>query len=208
MSILNKLASSLSRRDEIPNQELAKEIIASNDSAAVDELVAFIASGSKAIRADAIKTLYEVGEVKPELIAPHIKAFLALLDSKDNRLQWGAMMALSAIAELEHKRVFTALAKIVDVARKGSVITRDHAVLIMSKLARMKPYADKVFPLLLDEVGRAPLNQLPMYAERAMDAARDIDKASLIRTINARLPEVERESARRRLEKVVRKLSS
>lgn len=206
MAVINKLASSLGRRDEVPNQELAKEIVAKNDRKAVEELVAFIASGSKAIRADVIKTLYEIGDARPELISPYATTFLGLLDSKDNRMQWGAMMALSAITELEPKLVFTALPKILDVAKKGSVITRDHAVKILSTLSGIKQYADKTFPLLLDEIGRAPINQLPMYAERAAEVARENDKPSLIRTINARLPEIERESARKRLMKVLKTL--
>ena len=39
MTILNKLACSLGRRDEVPNQELAEQIVAANDAAAVKELI-------------------------------------------------------------------------------------------------------------------------------------------------------------------------
>ena len=35
MSVMNKLASSLNRRDEVPNQELAKQIAAKKDKNAV-----------------------------------------------------------------------------------------------------------------------------------------------------------------------------
>jgi hypothetical protein len=35
MSILNKLASSLNRRDEVPNQELAKQIAKASDAKAM-----------------------------------------------------------------------------------------------------------------------------------------------------------------------------
>jgi hypothetical protein len=39
MSILNQLATALNRRDEVPNQELAKKIVKSKDKDAVKELV-------------------------------------------------------------------------------------------------------------------------------------------------------------------------
>ena len=37
MSIIEKLATSLNRRDEIPNQELAREILKTNDKKAIKE---------------------------------------------------------------------------------------------------------------------------------------------------------------------------
>ena len=37
--VISKLASSLNRKDEVPNQELAQEIIKSNDKKAIKELV-------------------------------------------------------------------------------------------------------------------------------------------------------------------------
>lgn len=39
MSVIPKLASSLGRRDEVPNQELARHIAANADQKAVEELV-------------------------------------------------------------------------------------------------------------------------------------------------------------------------
>jgi hypothetical protein len=206
MSVKDKLASSLGRKDEVPNQDLAREIVAESDKKAIDELIEFISSGSKAIRADVIKTLYEVGFEKPELIAPHAKTFLTLLDSNDNRLQWGAMMALSTIAKLKHKQIYTALPKILDAAKQGSVITRDHTVKILATLASMKAYADEVYPLLIDEVRHAPLNQFPMYAEYALEVTTDKNRTRLLKAINGRMHEVERDSMRKRLMKVLKKL--
>jgi hypothetical protein len=39
MTILDKLATALNRRDEVPNQELAKEIVSAKNKRAVKELV-------------------------------------------------------------------------------------------------------------------------------------------------------------------------
>lgn len=54
--ILQKLASSLGlgRRDEIPNQELAKEIITTPNEKAAKELVENLANKNKDIQSDCI----------------------------------------------------------------------------------------------------------------------------------------------------------
>ena len=86
MSIIGKLASSLNRRDEVPNQELAKLIVYKNDKKAVKELVENLNNKGKAIQNDCIKVLYEIGERKPTMVGNYAKEFITLLDSKNNRL--------------------------------------------------------------------------------------------------------------------------
>lgn len=68
MSVIDKLATSLGRRDENPNIELAKQIAAANNKKAVAELVEYLNDKSKDIRHDCIKTIYEIGYLKPQLI--------------------------------------------------------------------------------------------------------------------------------------------
>ena len=88
MSVISKLASSLDRRDEVPNQELAKQIATKKDKKAVQELVENLNNKSKDIQNDCIKVLYEIGEINPALVADYAKEFISLLDHKNNRLQW------------------------------------------------------------------------------------------------------------------------
>src|SRR5437870_10778075 len=120
MSIVNKLATSLNRRDEVPNQELAKQIAAKNDKNAVQELIENLNNKSKDIQNDCIKVLYEVGEIKPALISGYIKEFVALLENKNNRLQWGGMAALNKITLEDPKALYAVLPKIIAAADKGS----------------------------------------------------------------------------------------
>ena len=54
-TILDKLASSLGRRDEISNQELAQEIITQNDIKAIEELIENSAIKTKTFKATALK---------------------------------------------------------------------------------------------------------------------------------------------------------
>lgn len=205
MSIIPKLATSLNRRDEVPNQELAEEIVRSEDMAAVGELVENLKNKNKGIRYDCIKALYEVGYQKPYLIADHLPAFLELLESKDNRLQWGGMTALGCIAREKPAEIFDSLGRIIEAAEKGSVITRDHCVKILVALSELDKYSDKTFPLLLEQIMKSPNNQFPMYAENALPAITAQNKDRFIDTLTGRIEDIERESGRKRIEKVIRK---
>ncbi|MDA4128137.1 MAG: hypothetical protein OK422_01525 [Thaumarchaeota archaeon] len=207
MGVIGRLATSLGRKDEVPNTELAKQIAARGDGKAVKELVDGLKSSNKAIQSDCIKVLYEIGERKPALIADYDSDFLALLDSGDNRMVWGAMTALDSITLLSPKSVHSALGKIIRGADGGSVITRDHAVSILIKLYSLKLYSEEAFPLLLKQLKLSPTNQLPMYAEKAAGIINDGNKSVFIRTLTTRLSEIEKDSKRRRVEAVIKKLS-
>ncbi len=207
MSILHLLASSLGRRDEVPNQELAKYVVDKKDKKAVQELVENLFNKNKDISGDCIKVVYEIGELNPSLIAPYPKEFIELLDSKNNRMQWGAMTALSTITLENPKVIYASLTKIVSAADNGSVITRDRAVLILIKLATLKQYADNAFALLVEQLLGCPNNQLAMYAERAIPAVNEKNKKNFVKTLTSRLNEIDKDSQRKRIEKVIKKFA-
>lgn len=204
MSALDKLASALGRNDEQPNVELAEKLAASGDKAAIAELVAALA-GRSVIANDAIKTLYEIGERKPELIAGHADAFFAALRSKNNRLVWGGMSALDTIATIAPSALAARLPEILDAAEKGSVIAKDKAVSILCKLI-VAGQRTKALPPLFDMLRTAAINQLPSYAESAATIIGP-DRAKLADLITARLPDVPQPAKRARFEKVLRKLA-
>lgn len=207
MSIIRKLATSLNRRDEVPNRELAAIIARKEDKMSVNELAANLNNKNKGIRHDCIKALYEIGKLKPKLIADSYRLFLALLGNADNRLQWGAMTALDYIVPEKPRDIFVALPKIIDAANKGSVITRDHCVSILIKLSSIERYTDRVFPLLLEQLMTCPTNQLPMYAEHAMPAITEANKKKFVSVMALRIDEIEKQSGRKRVEKVIKKVS-
>ncbi|MEZ4776481.1 MAG: hypothetical protein R3D00_25115 [Bacteroidia bacterium] len=206
MSITDRLSSSLGRKDEVPNQELAQEIAENEDLAAIKELVENLHHKDKSIQSNCIKVLYEIGEKKPVLIAPFADDLITLLDSKNNRLQWGAMTALDAIAAESPKAVYEALPKIIAVADKGSVITNDHCVGILIKLCAVKTYEADAFSLLIERLIKSPTNQLPMYAERALPIVNANNKSRFIDTLSGRLGEIEKDAKRVRVEKVIKRV--
>jgi hypothetical protein len=204
LTVISKLSSSLNRRDETPNLELAQHIVDTGDSSAIRELVDNLGNKDRNVRSDCIKVLYEIGERNPALITGYERAFSLLLEDKDNRLVWGGMTALDSIALESPGALYDLLPKIIAAANEGSVITRDHAVGILTKLTSLSRYSDRVVPLLFEQLRNSPVNQLPMYAERCSDSIPDKYKTLFVETLRSRLKSVEKASGRKRIEKVIR----
>lgn len=207
MPVVDQLATSLGRRDEVANQVLAKTIAEGNDTKAITELVAIVSGKDRALQSDAIKVLYEVGERNPSLIAEHTDLFLRLLTGKNNRLAWGAMTALESIASVNPHGVYPHLSTILSATDAGSVITRDHAVGILVKLMQTDTYRSECFPLLLEQMQKCPPNQFPMYAEMTITAIIAEQKQAFTTLLKERLNDLPKESQQKRIEKLLKKLS-
>jgi hypothetical protein len=207
MSVLDRLATALGRRDEVPNQELARNIVSKRDAAAVKELIDNLNNKNRGIQSDCIKVLYESGEANPDLIAKYYKEFGRLLESKNNRLVWGAMIALDTIALKEPKGVHGMLSKILEVAdTRGSVIARDHAVGILAKLATLKPYKKDSVALLIEQLLSCPNNQFPMYVEMCAPVIDADNRERFCNVIEKRARDLDKESQKKRVEKVLKKI--
>jgi hypothetical protein len=207
MTVLNRLATALHRRDEAPNQKLAQEIAKSANGEAVKELVDNLSNMDKDIQSDCIKVLYEVGERRPELISDYCENFGVLLRSKNNRLVWGGMTALDSIANVNPVGVHRLVLQIMETAKSGSVIARDHAVGILIKLAAMKEeFSTKCFELLLEQLRKCPNNQFPMYVEASSSIIDETDKDTFVKVLTGRLGGLEKDSQKRRVKKVLHAL--
>src|SRR3990172_8539413 len=128
MSALNRIAHLQNRRDEVPNQELARDLARQKNREGIREIAENLWNKDKNIQADCIKVLYEVGYIDPSLIAGYAEDFLKLLRSRNNRLVWGGMIALSTVAELRADLIHANLDQILKAMHSGSVITVDNAV--------------------------------------------------------------------------------
>lgn len=196
----------MGRTDEEPNTALAVAIAAGKNTFAIRELVDALGSKDKLLRSDALKVLYEVGYRSPELIAPFIAQFKNLLANPDNRLVWGAMCAIDGIATVKPDVVFMILPQIMAAVDRGTVITRDHAVKTLAKLAAHERFARTAMPLLLEQLRTAPVNQLPMYAELTAAIVFPHDVNSMRQILEARLPELPNQAKKKRVEKAIKKL--
>ena len=207
MTVLNRLAMALNRRDEVPNCELAEEIVRTKDANAVRELIANLLHRNRNIQSDCIKVLYEIGKRTPSLIAGSYREFGKLLENKNNRLVWGAMIALDSITLVEPKGVYSLLPRILDIADSGSVITRDHAVGILTRLGTLKLYKEKCVPLLIGQLAACPNNQFPMYAEMCEKVVSDKNRKAFQKVIAGRLAGLEKESQKKRVAKILNRIS-
>ena len=206
MSVLDRLAGALERNDERPNVELAEALAAKGDKAAIKELVGALSKTPVAVQNDAIKVLYEIGALKPKLVAVHAEAFLALLKSKNNRNVWGALQALESVAGEIPDVLANHLDAIVSAADMGSVIAKDKVVGILSAVAQAGHA--KAVPVLLERVRDAAPNQFPMYAELARPAIPAKDRAAFRKLLETRLQKIPQAAKRVRVEKVIRKLGA
>ena len=198
MSVISKLASSLDRKDEVPNQLLAKEVVASRDEAAVRELAENLTNKDGAIASDCIKTLYEIGYHAPSLITPYVDEFVRLLFSKQNRLVWGSMITLSTIAPLVPDKLFEARERIKTAMREGSVITIDNGVKVLAQVAACKPeYTQELFPYLLDHLKRCRTKEVPQHAESTLVCINDGNKQAFEKVLTHRMPEMTASQANR-----------
>ena len=80
--MIEKLAFSLGRNDELPNIELAQQLCKENNAEGIKEIVDGLKIKDKRIANDCIKVLYEIGEKNPALIAEYADVFINLLNSR------------------------------------------------------------------------------------------------------------------------------
>jgi hypothetical protein len=187
MSILNRLASLQNRRDEVPNQELARDLAARKDKTGIREVAENLWNKDREIQSDCIKVLYEIGYIEPDLIAGYAEDFVKLLKSKNNRLVWGAMIALAETAKVDADVIFKNLDAIKKARAAGSVITVDNAISVFAFTASANPKYNKLlFPDLLSHLSTCRPKEVPQHAERIFPAANAGNKNEFIKVLEKR----------------------
>jgi hypothetical protein len=191
LSALSKIAFFQNKRDEVPNQQLAKELAQTEDQAGIAEIARNLHNKNPNVQSDCLKVLYEIGYLKPELIATYVQDFLGLLKSRNNRLVWGAMIALATIADKTPAEIYQQLSTVTDAVDKGSLITVVWGVKALAKVAAAdKTYKQKIFPLLTAQLRKCIPRDVPMHAESILPAVDADNKAEFLRIIEARKPEM------------------
>ena len=100
------------------------------------------------------------------------------------------------------------LAVIVQAMDAGSVITRDHGIYILTNVARLKAHHDDCMELLLDQIEHAPVNQVPMYAEKTASVMTTPYHKRFEKILRSRKDVLEIPSKKKRIEKVLKDLKS
>ncbi|MFZ5819795.1 MAG: hypothetical protein ACOYYJ_07830 [Chloroflexota bacterium] len=192
MSVLTQLACSLGRRDEVPNQELARRLASARDTDGIREIAEALWSKDKNIQADCVKVLYEVGYLAPDLVAPYALDFLKLLKSRNNRLVWGGMIALSTVGALAAAELYPRWDEIRKAMDAGSVITKDAGVLALAGVASADPaYNRDIFPYLLEHLRTCRPKDVPQHSEKSLLAVNAANKTEFVAALEKRLEDLQ-----------------
>lgn len=208
MSVLNKLAHSLGRRDEVPNQELARDLAEKKDKKSIREIAENLWNRDKNIQADCIKVLYEVGYLEPKLITDYTDDFVKCLKSKNNRLVWGGMTALAEVAKADPDAVFKHLDAIKQAMETGSVITVDTAISTLARVAASnRKYNEAIFPDLLKHLSRCRPKEVPQHAEKTLPGVNKSNKADFVKVLEKRMEDLSG-SGLSRVKKVIKQAAN
>ncbi len=204
MSVLNRIAFYQDRRDEVPNQELARTLAQTRNAADIREIAENLWNKEPNIQSDCLKVLYELGTLASELIAEYVDDFIKLLQHRNNRMVWGGMIALSTIASLQADKIFPHVDEIVLAMQKGSVITVDNGIRTLALVASQKDeYHKVIFPYLLDHLKTCRIKEVPQHAEKSLPAITAGNKSDFIRVLEIRLKDSSNSQATR-LKKIIK----
>ena len=204
MSVINKISYYQNRSDEIPNQELAKELAVENNKVGIKEIAENLWNENSKIQANCIKVLYEIGYLKPELVADYAEEYLQLLFSKNNRMVWSGMIALSTIAEVKADYIFNHFEEIKTAINKGSVITKDAGILAFANAAAQKEeYSKTIFPFLIEHLMNCRPKDVPQHSEKIVIAVNDDNKKLFVKIVKDRF-EYLNDRAQKRVERVMK----
>ncbi len=191
MTALERIAHFQKRRDDTPNQELARDLASGRDRDGICEIAENLWNKNRSIQSDCIKVLYEIGYIDPGLIAEYAEDFVKLLHSRNNRLVWGGMIALGSVAELRASVVMAHLDEIEHVLRTGTVITVDNGIQALARAAsKNEKYAREILPILVEHLRTCRLKDVPQHAEKSLPAIHAANKSRFIAVLNGRLPDL------------------
>ena len=207
MSVLNQIAYFQNRRDRAPNQQLARELANTKNHKGIQEIAKNLQHKNKNVRSDCPEVLYDIGYLAPDLIADYCGVFLALLKSKDNRMVWGAMIALATIADLRAKEIWEQIDAVIAAMEHGTLITVVWGVKTLARVAaKDKRYRKKLDPILLSQLRKCIPRDVPLHAESMLCAVDDSHRKEFLAVLASRQKEMTTAQAAR-LRKVIKAVS-
>jgi hypothetical protein len=198
MSAIDRIARNRDRRDDVPNQELARDLAKERDVDGIAEIVDHLDDGDRRIASDCIKVLYEIGYIEPTLIGPYTGTFIDLLGSKQNRMVWGAMIALWTVADTRAMVIWDRMDEVVAAIEKGSVITRDAGVKTLAVVAsKDSEREDRLRPILFGILRECEAKRVASFAEDMTVMVNDGNLDEFLSIVTARHDELTVPQARR-----------
>jgi hypothetical protein len=208
MSVLNRIAYFQNRRDEVPNQELARELAETKNKKGIQEIAENLYHKNQNVQSDCLKVLYEIGYLAPELIADYVDDFLKLLKSKNNRMVWGGMIALATIAETKPREIWKEVDDVMEAIDHGTLISLVWGLKTLARVASTdKRYREKLFPVLMKHLKTCIPRDVPTHAESILRAVDDRHKDEFLSVLESRRAEMT-PSQLARLRKITKQLEA
>jgi hypothetical protein len=201
------IAYNLGRRDEVPNQELARKLAEEKNAAGIKEIAGHLYDKNKSVASDCIKVLYEAGYINVGLIAPYAEDFARLLSSKNNRMVWGAMIALAGVASVAPEKVYPHKKLILELIETGTVITNVWGVKAYINMAKADKYYSELKPLIFKLQAECRPVDFAKRAEDMMGAVRRKDIAEYIDILESGRQQLSSAGAKR-TDRVIKKLKA
>ncbi|MBI9049855.1 MAG: hypothetical protein JEZ00_10570 [Anaerolineaceae bacterium] len=208
MSALQEISYYRNIRNEIPNQELAKKLAETEDFEGIAEIVEHLQDKNKSVASDCLKVLYELGYLRPDLIARYVDKFLALLDSKHNRMVWGSMIALATIAPYKPKEIMAKFDLLQTLMEKGTVITVVWGARMIGNLVGAAPkYAEKVMPYITNLLTTCIPRDVATHAEGLLPMINEDNEEVFRAVFESRMDDMSAAQARR-MRSVIKKIGT
>lgn len=202
--LLNRLGYLQTRRDRTPNLDLARDLVARDDKAGIQEIAENIWNENKNIHSDCIVVMYEIGIIDPNLITQYADDFIKLLKSKHQNMVRGAIFALAEIAKVKPEFTFKHLDEIKKTKDAVSDIAVDKSISALAYTAAAnEEYNKTIFPYLLNHLSTCYFKEVSEHAERILPAVNEINKTEFIKSLNRRIDELSG-SDFTRLKKIIR----
>jgi hypothetical protein len=206
--MIEKLAYNLGVNDEEPNIALAIELCEAKDLVGIKEIVDGLKNKKVQIVNDCIKVLYEVGKRSPELISDYALTFIALLKSRNNRLVWGSMMAVSQVTPINPKDVFENIDIIINAYENGSVITRDYSISVFAELAKADERYEKVtFKKIIKHLKTCKPKEVGQHSERAFICINEKNSKEFVDTLIERRDDLT-DPQKKRVDKLIKNIEN
>jgi len=206
MPVLRSLAYFQGRRDERPNQALARRLSRSGDRESIREIAENLHHPNGNVQSDCLKVLYTIGYLNPSLIAGYVSEFLDQLSSSRNRMVWGGMIALATVSPLKPGAIGKRLDEVVRAVEGGTLITVVWGVRVLAVVAGAERRSrGKSLPVLKRVLTSCLPRDVPMHAESILTAIDAADRKPFLAILAERQPELSAAQAAR-LRKTLRKL--
>jgi hypothetical protein len=185
--LLNRLGYLQTRRDRTPNLDLARDLVARDDKAGIQEIAKNMWNENKNIHNDCVNVMYEIATIDPSLVTPFADDFVKLLHSRHQEMARGAMFALAEIAKVNPDFTFKHLDAIKQAKESASGVFVDKALTALAYTsAANNEYGRIIFPILLQDLSACHHKEVPEHAERILPAVNEDNKFTFIKSLEKR----------------------